>query len=270
MFSTSSAVLVDSPSDSSERGCTPSLFASETSSVEPSLPSTGLVSPALTTFTTLTQTDWVGSDESISSVVASLASPSPSPETRKRIKTTATSGRKCAASLHSKDPLGLLAKMLLASSRWHSTMCFLTWKISATPRGRLLFRLVPSMRDTAATESGLWATPQARDHMPAHRPEYIAAKKAQGHGMRNLNDEVALWPTPTWRDSSNTRNSTAVRYRESKAHAGTTLVDAVVPPGGGLNPAWVEWLMGYPDGWTDLGPSAMPSSRKSSMSSEEP
>jgi len=22
--------------------------------------------------------------------------------------------------------------------------------------------------------------------------------------------------------------------------------------GGSLNPTWVEWLMGYPEGWTDL------------------
>jgi len=22
--------------------------------------------------------------------------------------------------------------------------------------------------------------------------------------------------------------------------------------GGQLNPQWVEWLMGYPEGWTDL------------------
>lgn len=41
-----------------------------------------------------------------------------------------------------------------------------------------------------------WATPQARDHMPAHRPERIAKLKAEGHGMRNLNDEAAMWPTP--------------------------------------------------------------------------
>lgn len=46
-----------------------------------------------------------------------------------------------------------------------------------------------------------WATPQTRDHFPAHTPEYIAAKKAQGHGMQNLNDQVPMallagWPTP--------------------------------------------------------------------------
>jgi len=39
----------------------------------------------------------------------------------------------------------------------------------------------------------------ARDHFPAHTQEYIAAKKAQGHGMANLNDtaQLAGWPTPT-------------------------------------------------------------------------
>ena len=61
----------------------------------------------------------------------------------------------------------------------------------------------------------LWPTPQARDHFPAHTPDYIAAKKAQGHGMSNLNDSV----------------------------------------GGQLNPTWVEWLMGWPLGWTDCAAS---------------
>ena len=33
--------------------------------------------------------------------------------------------------------------------------------------------------------------------------------------------------------------------------------------GGSLNPNWVEWLMGYPIGWTDLEGLGTPSSRKS-------
>ncbi len=36
---------------------------------------------------------------------------------------------------------------------------------------------------------------------------------------------------------------------------------------GQLNPTWVEWLMGFPIGHTDLKPSEMPSSRKSSRKS---
>ncbi len=80
-------------------------------------------------------------------------------------------------------------------------------------------------RHTPCLESAvkMWPTPNARDYFPAHTPEYIAAKRAQGHGMSMLNDAI----------------------------------------GGSLNPQWVEWLMGYPIGWTDLGGSATPSSRKS-------
>jgi hypothetical protein len=37
--------------------------------------------------------------------------------------------------------------------------------------------------------------------------------------------------------------------------------------GGQLNPTWVEWLMGFPAGWTELPPSGTRSSRKSSSSS---
>jgi len=44
-------------------------------------------------------------------------------------------------------------------------------------------------------QAQMWPTPQARDHFPAHTEEYIAEKKAEGHGMANLND-VATWGTP--------------------------------------------------------------------------
>lgn len=65
------------------------------------------------------------------------------------------------------------------------------------PHG-LTERLVSALRTSASACVG-WPTPQTRDHFPAHTPEYIAAKKAQGHGMQNLNDHVMLagWPTPT-------------------------------------------------------------------------
>lgn len=73
-----------------------------------------------------------------------------------------------------------------------------TWKEKATPSGRLYWAHTASARPISDSESSGWPTPQARDHFPPHTDEYIAEKKAQGHGMANLNDVALLagWPTP--------------------------------------------------------------------------
>ena len=72
-------------------------------------------------------------------------------------------------------------------------------------------------------QAELWATPQARDHMPAHSAERIAAMKAEGHGMRNLNDEAELWATPQARDHG-TRLADGNRAKR-KAELGWTIRD---------------------------------------------
>lgn len=128
----------------------------------------------------------------------------------------------------------------------------------------------------------MWPTPCARDYFPPHKPEYIAAKKAQGHGMSNLNDAAALridWPTPRVNDAEkrgtltpNPRNGLAGEvqtwatpttrdHKSGKASQEThdrnsrPLSEQV---GDLLNPTWVEWLMGWPIDWTD--PDGGPSS----------
>ena len=57
---------------------------------------------------------------------------------------------------------------------------------------------------TLTTAVKMWPTPQARDHFPPHSAEYIEEKRAQGHGMGNLNDAVAhprMFPTPCATDA---------------------------------------------------------------------
>lgn len=73
-----------------------------------------------------------------------------------------------------------------------------------------------------------WATPQARDHFPPHSEEYVAEKRDQGHGMRNLSDEALTGATPG-----------------SSAATG---------PRGALNPQFPLWLMGYPEAWATCAP----------------
>ena len=68
---------------------------------------------------------------------------------------TAISGRKCSESYKRQGQLGLLVRMLLESSAWHSTKCVLIWKRADTKSSRSLFQLAVSMPRTEETEYGL-------------------------------------------------------------------------------------------------------------------
>ena len=236
---------------------------------------------------------------SMSSAEASPVSLSVWPGSAEARQMTVISGRRCLGLSRKSGPLGSLARTLLDSSRWASTACYLTWKPAVTPAKRLLFRLVPSMPRTEGIASGLWAIPVAQ---PANgTPEAFLRRKresvARGHSMgiciTDLAMQVKLWPTPRERDhhpshspdyTGNFRTDlgSAVRmmptpsardWKSGKAsqatmeHNSRPLSEVI---GGSLNPNWVEWLMGYPLGWTVLEPSEMPSSRRSSKPSVAP
>lgn len=257
------------------------------------------------------------SKESISSQADFLASLSALPGTEEARQMTVRSGRRCSALLQRHDPLGCLAKTFLELSRWNSTTCFLNWKESATPQGRLLFRLVPSMPGTDETESGssdawfltpsanedaagtpngkmqkmlensvavrgLMPTPNTMDYLP---PNPDLERKGQRKGRTsysNLRDRVQF-ATPQGRDY---RTGEAHRWERPEDYS-RNLNDQIATEnvGGSLSPDWVEWLMGYPVGWTNLTSrelqqglrnesidskdSVTPSSRKSRMKSSK-
>jgi hypothetical protein len=77
-----------------------------------------------------------------------------------------------------------------------------------------------------------------------------------------LEERVAMMPTPTARDWKDSGPNTNYEKAKKKSRlAGTA--------GGSLNPTWVEWLMGYPGGYTDLKDWEILSSRKSRKKSVE-
>lgn len=191
---------------------------------------------------------------------------------------TVRSGQKCSALSRRRDPLGFLEKMLLESSEWNSTLCFLTWRESATPAGRLLFQLAPWTQSIEETESGLSGmipTPTAameapnlgsnKKEFPRSLIEYAQsmwptpkAQNAQtpgihGQGGIGLQEAVQMWPTPR---KSDYKGSGPVGSKSHIHMEDRDYLCAVVGPtkkSGSLNPAWVEeWLMGYPKGWSDL------------------
>jgi hypothetical protein len=119
------------------------------------------------------------------------------------------------------------------------------------------------------TEFGLWPTPTA-SMMPCEGTVRIMRKAWQegrvsleeasviaGRDVRKAQGKVPMWPTPVKSDSQ--------ARRPSKGWKGDSDLPSVVwqvdggtenpeKPPAQLNADWVEWLMGWPLGWTDLKP----------------
>lgn len=162
---------------------------------------------------------------------ASPASRSLKPGSDEARAMTVTSGRRCLELSRSCGLLGSLERMLLTSSTWRSTMCFLTWKAKATPRGRLWFQLAASALRTKDTDLQSWPTPTAMDAAGLARH---LRKDATGTRSMLLSQKVAYL-----------------------SRGGS----------GNLNPEWTEWLMGFPVGWTELNASETPCARSNSTPS---
>jgi len=215
----------------------------------------------------------------------SRASRFPAPGSAEARTMTVTSGRKCLELYENSGPLGCLVRMCLGSSIWHSTRCLLTWKRKVTKSRRSLFQLAVSMPRTEETESLFWPTPSTNAPLCGGTGNFQTLKAMERRGMITAEERKAfqsgsgktnpsllewlmgyeqqftkLLPTPraydykgaaTNRFYTHTHTHTA-RYR----HQLCELLEAT-PLGiiGRMNPEWVEWLTGYPIGWTELNAS---------------
>jgi site-specific DNA-cytosine methylase len=106
-----------------------------------------------------------------------------------------------------------------------------------------------------ATPTGAWPTPAASNPQDGEsaeswlaRRETLRAKGINGNGAgMPLNIAVKLFPTPTKSDGSGGPGTTPKRTGGKNLRT----VVAESDGNGRLNPAWVEWMMGLPIGWTD-------------------
>ena len=117
-------------------------------------------------------------------------------------------------------------------------------------------------------ESRLWPTPTT-DSATERRTKY---KQGGTPLTLAVQEEEKLWPTPAAHEGrlGYQRRDTGKRGTQK------SLTTKVIDKEGGrekttgqLNPTWVEWLMGYPSGWTDLSVSETVSSHKSPTTSEK-
>lgn len=182
---------------------------------------------------------------------------------------------------------GSLVKLDRDSHSWKTHQLLLTgdlepfsetWPRWGMMRAGECWALATPERRTSGSESGLWLpTPDtgqsqnghgARGGRPGNGRQSGASLSAMAkHGMwptptvcgnynrkgsspqsgDGLATAVKKFPTPTCQDATNNGG-------RSQMQRHTRPLNAVI--GGALNPTWVEWLMGWPLGWTDLKPLA--------------
>jgi hypothetical protein len=216
----------------------------------------------------------------------SPASPSPSPARGRRRRIAGGSGQHSRRSFASYDPGTSSWKTFQGSllTEWETYSA--TWPASGMTRNGTAYRLPSSVPPIYATESGLWRTPfaeeaahpgrsapRSRAHTVAlsvqvNNPEYWPAPKgsAANYGRPRDNDRgdlqaaVLNWPTPRASDGP-AASSHGRTWSTTDRNLHTVMRElGETATGGQLNPTWVEWLMGYPAGWTDSEDSATPSS----------
>jgi hypothetical protein len=98
---------------------------------------------------------------------------------------------------------------------------------------------------TDATASGSWPTPTREDG----ESKGMSAARMAERGPDNLASAVKLWPTPAARDFRAPNKPDGLSRLSRPPTSGEQLPNAV---GGVLNPEWVERMMGYPLGYTDI------------------
>ena len=197
------------------------------------------------------------------------------------------------ASLAKYDPASHTLKTAQLSLIEDLTGCSVTLPRSGLMRDGECYPLPMLVRSTSGSESGYWPTPCAQEASgggsakDALKALNRVKRPSGAHRTLHLRDAVMLWPTPTVSGNYNrkgasqnsgdglattvrmfpTATATATAYKgwsknhnradtddrldstiEREAHQSSTT--------GQLNPNWVEWLMGWPIGHTELKPLA--------------
>ena len=194
----------------------------------------------------------------------SHASPSPWLESKREKGMIDTYGRRCSELSPSCARVALSVRTFLESSRLPPGRWSRIWSVLAITSSCLILRLRLSERGTddqeySSSESQMWPTPttvgctiasEKRINLIADGKTTFASNQGERGGLSNLREHVlartkGLWTTPCAADAQG-------------SHGGNNHRSLRTDVAGQLNPMWVEWLMGFPPGWTDLNASGTP------------
>ena len=181
--------------------------------------------------------------------VDSPANPFPWLESKRGKMTTVTFGLRCCGLSENCARIASSVRMYLESSRLPPGKWSRIWSVQAITSSCFIMKLRLSGPGTGdqgyfSSASKIWPTPTARDCKGANSMEHLLRPKTPGnaHHVRQLANAVKLFETPCAGDAIG-------------SHGGGNGRSLRTDVAGQLNPTWVEWLMGFPPGWTDLNAS---------------
>jgi len=167
-------------------------------------------------------------------------------------------GLKCGELLGTYDRNSQSWKMSQHSLFEDSMSCLDRLPKSGIMRNGAIYELLTPARPTGGKESGLWLTPRAvtieetpenfRARMNSKRPN----DRKNGFATLQMQvkaqaEEVKKFPTPQARAQ---QDAPAERRRNTPCLESQIKIES--DNAGQLNPQFVEWLMGYPQNWTDI------------------
>lgn len=203
------------------------------------------------------QLSLLDSDESTSLPEASPARMSAQQESERASRALdPASGPRCSELSAQYGRLGSSLRMFLGLELSAQTGCSLTWQKQATPHGRSWWVLSMPERRTDGNECGFWrrmlSTATVGDSRNARNATSSRKPDSQHHYGTTLCDWVQMLPTPTQRDWKSGAASDETLNRNARP-----LNEVVISQTGAagpmcLNPNFVEAMMGYPPGWTEI------------------
>jgi hypothetical protein len=216
---------------------------------------------SLSGMTSKPSTESPGEDTSMSSAVGSPAKTSVAPG---RVKALTEHEAAYGVKWHES-----FAKWDRDTSSWKTHQCSLfgglesfseTWPRWGTMQSGVCSERVMPAHHTSGTESGSWPTPAARDGKGANSAEHCFVTGTGRKHMDQLPNAVAHGGTKTRQMYPTPR---CFMHKDALTDRGKSNLGEVIneqegmTKTGQLNPPWVEWLMGWPIGWTDLKPLVM-------------
>jgi hypothetical protein len=110
----------------------------------------------------------------------------------------------------------------------------------------------------ALEEQTMWPTPNSSPATASQTVEATQRLRASRDRKQGILIEAVvdrMLPTPTARDWKGARKPETLK--KAGRNENNSLPDKIAAyQKGTLNPNWVEWLMGYPQGWTDISDSS--------------